>query len=224
MATMTTNVSKQGKKRSSARATHPIAKRLEQVRKRYGIRSIRAFWQKLVEEGGVDVTYAGARFYHTSREAPVSYLEGVTKAFPEVRMDWLTTGRGEMTEAEEEAARKSRSYEWQTDGWLPREPMELLIQGFPELGSASTALSHLVFALATDIMLRERDQQAVDDVGEAFIVTTGQRIRRLLYAPFHSTSKSMPHPDIRDPAFERYAVAALHALSLAVDIGTTTED
>lgn len=219
---MTTNVSKQGRKRSSARATHPIAKRLEQVRKRYGIRSIRAFWQKLVEEGGVDVTYAGARFYHTSREAPVSYLEGVTKAFPEVRMDWLTTGRGEMTEAEEEAAR--RSYEWDTAEWLPREPMQLLKEGFPELDSASTPVAHLVFSLATDIVLRQAAHEGVDDVGESFITKTGRLIRGWVYAPFSNAYFSMPHPDIRDPAFERYAVAALHALSLAVDIGTTTEE
>lgn len=83
-----------------------IARRLEEVRGKAGILSLRAFWEKLKEGWGKEeglVSYEAVRNYHYDRDPPVSYLSRVSKVF-EYRLAWLAAGDGLPTVEEEERA------------------------------------------------------------------------------------------------------------------------
>jgi hypothetical protein len=82
-----------------------MAQRLEDVREHFRIPSIRAFHARLVEGWASDdaVSYEAVRNYHYDRDAPAAYLARVAKVFPGVRLEYLVTGDGEMTEEEEQA-------------------------------------------------------------------------------------------------------------------------
>ncbi len=90
-----------GKKKAPERA---ISARLEHVRGRFGYKSRRAFWQALCDEWDEPVSYEAVRMYHWKREPPPSYLARVAEVFG-VRIEWLVTGEGRVTVAEEQAAR-----------------------------------------------------------------------------------------------------------------------
>lgn len=90
-----------GKKKAPERA---ISARLEHVRSRKGYKSRRAFWQALCDGWDDRVSYEAVRMYHWKREPPPSYLARVAEVFG-VRIEWLITGEGRVTVAEEEAAR-----------------------------------------------------------------------------------------------------------------------
>jgi hypothetical protein len=90
-----------GKKKAPERA---ISARLEHVRGRFGYKSRRAFWQALCDGWDDPVSYEAVRMYHWKRQPPPSYLARVAEVFG-VRLEWLITGEGRITEAEEEAAR-----------------------------------------------------------------------------------------------------------------------
>lgn len=105
-------------RRQAPKPVTQMARRLEAVRERAGIPSLRAFHAKLVEgrreedgrefvEGWKDkdgrVSYEAVRNYHYDREAPVAYLVRVAKVFG-VRLPYLVANDGAMTNEEEQAA------------------------------------------------------------------------------------------------------------------------
>src|SRR5687768_13368277 len=88
----------------------PMAKRLEKVRTRFGVRSRREFWLQLGEkdpeldvvrwktkDGEESVSYPSVKYYHFDRDAPAAYLARVAAVFG-VRLEWLISGTDEMTE------------------------------------------------------------------------------------------------------------------------------
>lgn len=63
---------------------HPISRRLEDIRKRAGIPSVKDFWKRLEEagpEGESFVSYASARLYHYDRTPSIEYLLRVVRVF-----------------------------------------------------------------------------------------------------------------------------------------------
>jgi hypothetical protein len=56
------------------------------------------------------VSYPSALTYHTNREPPAAYLAHVAKVFG-VRMEWLATGEGHMTKAEEQSEIMERAWQ-----------------------------------------------------------------------------------------------------------------
>lgn len=84
--------------------TIPEAKRLEEVRLDYldGM-PLAEFHRLLTETDEYQISYAGVRNYHTTRQAPVDYYAQVSRVFG-IRLEWLLFGEGPMTEAQGEAA------------------------------------------------------------------------------------------------------------------------
>lgn len=82
-----------------------MARRLEAIRKRFGVPSLRAFHARLAEGWDSEnaVSYEAVRNYHYDRDAPAAYLARVAEVF-DVRIGYLVSGEGGMT-AEEERAR-----------------------------------------------------------------------------------------------------------------------
>ena len=81
-----------------------MAKRLEAVRERFGVPSMRAFHAKLDDGWSKEdgrVSYEAVRNYHYDRDAPASYLARVAKVFEGVRLEYLVSGDGPMTKEEE---------------------------------------------------------------------------------------------------------------------------
>lgn len=81
-----------------------ISLQLEFLREQLGHDSIQEFVDALNEWLKKPIPYATARRYHRDREPPVTYLLAVAHAFG-VRLEWLVTGKGGMTEEEETARR-----------------------------------------------------------------------------------------------------------------------
>ena len=96
-----------------------ISGRLERVRERFEVPSVRAFWVAIVglhtNEAGADaytwehskrrgyprVSYEAARTYHYDRDPPVEYLVRVSGVYG-VRLEWLAGfDQGEMTDGDE---------------------------------------------------------------------------------------------------------------------------
>ena len=105
-------------RRQAPKPVTQMPQRLEAVRERAGIPSLRAFHKKLVDgrkdedgrelvEGWKDedgrVSYEAVRNYHYDREAPAAYLARVAKVFG-VRLLYLVANDGAMTDEEEQAA------------------------------------------------------------------------------------------------------------------------
>ena len=105
----------------------PTAKRLEFVRDRLGIGTIRGFLDRLTNDGDYVITYDTARRYHRDREAPAKYLLQVSKVFF-FDILWLISGEGYPTEAERleaEAKAKEGLPDWaQQSGLTPPDPSE----------------------------------------------------------------------------------------------------
>lgn len=78
-----------------------MSERLERVRETTGAANLREFWKGLLERTPDDysVSYEAVRNYHSGRDAPVSYLTAVAKAFG-FRLEWLASGEGPRTEEE----------------------------------------------------------------------------------------------------------------------------
>jgi len=74
----------------------PEAKRLERVRERFGIPTLKEFHKRLTEGREYGVSYEAVRNYHYDRKAPADYLGQVAKVFG-VRLRWLVLGEGPMT-------------------------------------------------------------------------------------------------------------------------------
>jgi transcriptional regulator with XRE-family HTH domain len=76
----------------------PICERLEHVRDSRGL-TLKEFHERL---GGREfVSYSAVRNYELDRDPPVSYLLQVSRNFA-IRLEWLLTGDGARTEAEQE--------------------------------------------------------------------------------------------------------------------------
>jgi hypothetical protein len=103
-------------RRQAPRAVTEMARRLEDVRERFGVPSLRAFHAQLDvgwKEGDGRVSYEAVRNYHYERDAPVAYLARVAEVFG-VRLPYLVAGDGPMTEEEERAhaAEPPTSWSW----------------------------------------------------------------------------------------------------------------
>ena len=116
------------------------AQRLERVRERMGYQSLRSFWKHLEKgwnKADGRVSYEAVRYYHSlregqSREAPVSYLVRIAQVFPQVRLDYLTTGDGPMTRAEAEI-----EHELEADPQPSSEGLQVVFKEFEKVVSAS---------------------------------------------------------------------------------------
>jgi hypothetical protein len=77
--------------------------RLAHVFATVGAKNLRDFWRRLSE--GADphysVSYEAVRNYHAGREAPIGYLEQVSKAFG-ISLLWIAVGEGPAMRAEEQ--------------------------------------------------------------------------------------------------------------------------
>ena len=80
--------------RSSPRPTNPVARRLEYIRTREHIPSLKGFWKRLGEDVGSGASYETVRAWHHDRTASVEYLTRVLQVFPWVSARWLLTGEG----------------------------------------------------------------------------------------------------------------------------------
>ncbi len=78
--------------RSTPRASS-VSKRLENVRARVSLATLRDFWRALVDDGTYNVSYEAVRNYHSDRDPPVDYLVRVSDVFG-VDLHWLATGLG----------------------------------------------------------------------------------------------------------------------------------
>lgn len=108
-------------------AKHPISARLEKVRAHFDVESKRAFHRRLSDGWGDSVSYEAVRNYHYDREPPPSYLARVAEVFPDIRIEWLVAGKGEMTETAQARRRDPVS------GW-----MDSLRERLPSLSVMAT--------------------------------------------------------------------------------------
>ena len=92
-------------RRAAPKPVTAMARRLEAVRERFGVPSMRAFHARLAEgwEGDDVVSYEAVRNYHYDRAAPAAYLARVAAVFPGVRLLYLVAGEEPMLEEEEQA-------------------------------------------------------------------------------------------------------------------------
>jgi hypothetical protein len=98
-----------GKSQPDPQPTNPISERLEYVRTRAGVETLKDFWRKLTAQHPDDsepfsVSYPSVRLYHFNRDPPVSYLSRVSRVFG-FKLDWLASGVGPKTE--EDARRRA---------------------------------------------------------------------------------------------------------------------
>lgn len=184
---------------------------------RFGVRSVRAFWQRVTEGDGPKVSYEAARYYHFDREAPASYLARVAKVFG-VRLDWLVTGEGEMTEAAEAAKRGlvADDRESYFDG--------VVQSAFPGWEDVPGVVQHVFI----DVVARAAEAQSISIETEtgmkrklprSYIELAVKEVADVLLLPERITPVFGPM-DRSSRHFTDYAVAMLHAISLG--IGTTT--
>lgn len=75
------------------RGPESVSDRLEQVRSRVTVETLRDFWRALVDDTPYQVSYEAVRNYHSDRDPPVGYLVRVAEVFG-VDLHWLATGRG----------------------------------------------------------------------------------------------------------------------------------
>lgn len=79
--------------------TNAIAARIRRTRETRGL-DIKEFHGRLVEEAGLDTSYAAARNYDFDRVAPPEYLAAVNKLYG-VSLKWLITGEGSVLEEDD---------------------------------------------------------------------------------------------------------------------------
>ena len=191
------------------------AVRLEEVRARVGIPSLRAFWTRLVEGQGVGagwddpVSYEAVRNYHHNREPTPSYLARVAEVFG-FRLEWLVADWGEPTEAEGE-------FMGQED---PAHPKQLSVGATP--GQPRWPFDyHEVARFALIIAWRElaaaeggpSGKVVEEGVGAWTLTRSGQIFAQLQNAVMEPIRiLGLPEPDPKDEAFNDYAVAVAQAI------------
>ena len=76
---------------SQVRST--VSDRLEHLRDRISMDTLRDFWRALVEDGSYQISYEAVRNYHSDRDPPIGYLVRVSDVFG-ADLRWLATGEG----------------------------------------------------------------------------------------------------------------------------------
>lgn len=184
------------------------AERLEKVRARVGIPSLRAFWARLKEDWDDPVSYEAVRNYHHNREPTPSYLARVAEVFG-FRLEWLVADRGEPTTAEQVLIDVDPKHPEQLScGPMPSRPRWpfdyhevarfALIMVWRELAAAEGGPSGKVVEKG---------------VGAGILTRSGQlfgEIHNAVMAPIRMLN--LPEPDPQDEAFNDYAVAVAQAV------------
>jgi hypothetical protein len=185
--------------------TIATAERLERVRTHTGIPSQRAFWQRVAEGWDDAPSYEAVRTYHFNREAPAAYLARVAYVFPEIRLEWLVTGEGEMTDAEQ---KRRTATEVRTDVGAD------LRRRIPDLNDLPYTIS---LAVLHHLDLWDRDQairRPADETPTDSLDYAEGDLWPAVTSPLHG----------RRPAdfvaYAEYIIAALHARNLALLLDT----
>lgn len=177
---------------------HPISKRLERVRTRFGIKSKRAFHRALKEGWDDPVSYEALRNYHYDREPPPSYLARVAEAF-DIRLAYLVAGDGPMTEGEigteHRAAVRPELLRLRWMDSCPPVVRAALVDHLTERNAARW---------------REGEGLSLDREG-------AEEVWERILEPLDGRPLDWP-------AFKEYALAAIHALNLALRIQTVEEE
>ena len=118
-----------------------VSQRLEAVRTRSRLSTLRDFWRALTEDGTFKISYEAVRNYHADRDPPVEYLVRVSDQFA-VSLPWLATGRGHPWPGDPDIARASKAAKA-----APREEFE---QALREVFAQFTTLPSLAAATALE--------------------------------------------------------------------------
>lgn len=139
--------------------------------------------------------------YETAAMAPPrsDFVAALAVAYPDLNVDWLLTGEGEMTATEDRAA--------------GQEVRELLFNAAPRLvGRGGGPARALLADLLRRIVAASPDDEALT---EEQVTRLGRHVERMAFAGLNAFH---PSPRTRETFTEDAdaLVAALHALTLAV--------
>jgi hypothetical protein len=182
---------------------------LERVRKEIAHSATLADFHRKLEAPAADgstysVSYAAVRRYHYDRVPPADYMARVCAVFPELRLEWLLTGRDEMTRAEQ---RRTVASDDPTD-WVRALRWQIpALSDFPQ--SVVVAFLHHV-----DLWSRARGILGDPAGWEDYARSVWDHIA----APLQGRR---PYDFV---AFAEYVIAALHARNLALLLDTYSNE
>lgn len=128
---------------------------------------MKAFWGRLVEEAGLDLSYASARTYHYDRTPPLSYIIAVSQTF-DVSLEWLAVGGSDL--ATERELWSELGERWERVG-------SALLEGF--FGSAESDGEDLGDALPQDLVRLWRRARVWTMTGRSFPSASERRAYEL---------------------------------------------
>lgn len=191
----------------------PSAARLEKVREKHGVPTVRDFIDRLNEaDGDFQVKYDTARRYHRDREASADYYARVARVFG-VSLEWLITGDREMDE-EEELVRDVEEAAARLEDYLTDNLFAGFRDGFGE--GADRVLRGTRRALLIHTWRRCSGSLGVSDV------ELGRALGRTFGKPFESLEldpANLPGDDLTD--FTQAICAAFNRLTAITHVEDT---
>lgn len=210
---------KRGAKRDSAR-------RLDHVRQVLGHKTVREFYDHLAEGWPGAVTYSAALTYHLDRTPPIKYLVRVAEVTG-WRLEWLATGKGAKTEAEELARRVAEGFLLREE--VRHEARRALLDEFPEFEILPTLAQAVVWRtwqrLIAPLTFAE-DAAKVESALEKYTEPLGRALGKALQAPLDALAAEFqgePLPTgwtlgslhgLRQWQVENYVISLCQALSM----------
>lgn len=205
-----------GGRRPAPKPVSQMARRLEAVRERFGVPSLRAFHARLVDgwEGPEVVSYEAVRNYHYDRDAPVAYLARVAAVFPGVRLAYLVSGQEPMMEEEQQWA---ESREAATQKPTLTDELRNSVPEFTRLSPVvQAAVIHVAFRWAAADSPRYRGGLDLLSPLDARALEAGQDVIKAMLGPITDWGLSWQRrQELDTERFDDYCLAALTALGLS---------
>lgn len=199
--------------------TDRISERLEHVRARRQVPTLKDFHERLRGDGEYAVSYSAVRNYHfvgstavqreQEREAPPAYLARVSQVF-DICPEWLLTGEGPVTTEERELLYDRES----TQGdWLITQIREEV----PQLNQLDYSVA---VAFVTYLQRWVKAHLRVDyQVGEDEVVEYAASVWEHLNVPLNAWARRLGKQIPLDPlGASDYMMAAIHALNFSLQI------